>query len=85
MLKQLSYECSCDYLKYRQSMLELHEENTGRISEQLYDSLYLGNPYGKPLLGLCFDGDKLVGQENYIRQKLSSNGSMVRGALGLIP
>ena len=83
MIKQLNYECSSDYSKYRQNMLELHETNTGRVSERLYDSLYLGNPYGKPLLGLCFDGEKLVGQENYIRQNVVSDGSIHSGALGI--
>jgi hypothetical protein len=32
---------------------------------------------------LCFDGDKLVGQENYIRQNVTSDGSMHSGALGI--
>jgi hypothetical protein len=83
MLKKLEYVCSSDYLKYRENMLELHKINAGRVSEKLYDSLYLGDPYGKPLLGLCFDGEKLVGQENYIRQNVVSNGSICRGALGI--
>lgn len=83
MLKKLEYVCSSDYLKYRENMLELHKINAGRVSEKLYDSLYLGSPYGKPLLGLCFDGEKLVGQENYIRQDVTSNGSIHSGALGI--
>jgi hypothetical protein len=83
MLKTLEYVCSSDYLKYRENMLELHKINAGKVSEKLYDSLYLGDPYGKPLLGLCFDGPKLVGQENYIRQDVTSNGSICRGALGI--
>ena len=64
-------------------MLELHKKNAATVSDKLYDSLYLGAPYGKPLLGLCFDGDKLVGQENYIRQDVTSNGSIHSGALGI--
>jgi hypothetical protein len=83
MLKKLEYECSSNYLKYRESMLELNKINAGRVSEQLYDSLYLGNPYGDPSLGLCFDGVKLVGQENYIRQNVASNASINHGALGI--
>jgi hypothetical protein len=83
MIKKLEYECSSNYLKYRESMLELHKINAGRVSEKLYDSLYLGNPYGDASLGLCFDGVKLVGQENYIRQHVSSNGSIYHGALGI--
>jgi len=83
MLSKLHYECSSDYLKCRQGILELHKINYGRVSEKLYDSLYLGDPYGEPLLGLCFDGEKLVGQENYIRQDVTSNGSIHSGALGI--
>jgi hypothetical protein len=64
-------------------MLELHKKNAVRVSDKLYDSLYLGDPYGKPLLGLCFDGEKLVGQENYIHQDVASDGSIYRGALGI--
>jgi hypothetical protein len=83
MLKKLEYVCSSDYLKYREKVLELHKKNYESVSEKLYDSLYLGNPYGRPLLGLCFDGDKLIGQENYIRQDVTSNGSIRSGALGI--
>lgn len=83
MLKKLEYLCSSDYLKYRESMLGLHKKNEERVSDKLYDSLYLGNPYGRPLLGLCFDGEKLVGQENYIRQDVTSNGAIRSGALGI--
>jgi hypothetical protein len=83
MLKKLEYVCSSDYPKYRESMLELHKTNAPRVSDKLYDSLYLGDPYGKPLLGLCFDGEKLVGQENYIRQNVTSDGSIHAGALGI--
>ena len=64
-------------------MLELYKTNEGRVSDKLYDSFYLGNPYGEPLLGLSFDGEKLVGQENYIRQNVVSYGSIHSGALGI--
>lgn len=64
-------------------MLELHKNNAARVSDKLYNSLYLDNPYGDPSLGLCFDGVKLVGQENYIRQEVTSNGSVYHGALGI--
>jgi hypothetical protein len=83
MITKLKYECSSDYLKHRENILELHKKNSGRVSEKLYDSLYIGNLYGAPLLGLCFDGEKLVGQENYIRQDVTSNGSIRSGALGI--
>jgi len=83
MIKTLKYECSSDYLKNRESMLELHKKDGGNVFDNLYDSLYLGNPHGAPLLGLCFDGEKLIGQENYIRQNVTSNGSIRSGALGI--
>jgi hypothetical protein len=35
------------------------------------------------LLGLCFDGEKLVGQENYIRQDIALNGKIHKAALGI--
>jgi hypothetical protein len=83
MLTKLRYECSSDYLKQKENILELHRKNYGTASEKLYDSLYCGNPCGDPLLGLCFDGKNLIGQENYIRQSVASNGSIYRGALGI--
>jgi hypothetical protein len=43
----------------------------------------VNNPYGEPLLGLCFDGEKLVGQENYIVQDLAFNGNRYKAGLGL--
>ena len=64
-------------------MLNLHKCGYGAALPQLYDSLYVGNPYGRPLLGLCYDKDTLVGQENYIRQNLASAGKLHNGALGI--
>jgi len=64
-------------------MLDLHERNAGNVSEKLYDSFYLGNPYGMPLLGLCFDGEKLIGQENYLRQDLALDGKLYKSGLGI--
>jgi hypothetical protein len=43
----------------------------------------MNNPYGQPLLALCYDGNNLVGQENYIRQDVASNGGLYNGALGI--
>lgn len=80
---KLNYECSSDYLKHRKNILELHKNNSERSSEKLYDSLYLENPCGEPLLGLAFDGQKLVGQENYIRQNIAANGLVYRSAIGI--
>ena len=83
MATKLNYECSSDYLKHRENILELHRRNYGKVSEKFYDSLYLGNPYGDPLLGLCFDEQKLIGQENYIRQNVASDGLIYRSAIGI--
>lgn len=83
MAKDLKYQCSSNYNKYRKSILDLHYRGYGNVSPNLYDSLYLENPCGDPLLGLCFDGEKLVGQENYIRQNVACNGNLYEGALGI--
>lgn len=64
-------------------MLSLHRKGGGDISAPLYDSLYSGNPYGDPLLGFCFDGESLVGQENYITHDVACRGRVYRGALGI--
>ena len=79
----LTYKCSTDYQAHRDNMLNLHKCGYGAALPQLYDSLYVGNPYGRPLLGLCYDKDTLVGQENYIRQNLASAGKLHNGALGI--
>ena len=83
MATNLRYECSADYPKHRDKILDLPKREYGRVSQDLYDSLYLGNPDGGPLLGLCFDGEKLVGQENYIRQNIACDGTLYEGALGI--
>jgi hypothetical protein len=83
MATPLTYKCSTDYLKYRENILDLPRRDSGRVADCLYDSLYQGNPYGDPLLGLCFDGEELVGQENYIRQDVACAGKIYRAALGI--
>lgn len=83
MTKALQYRCSSDYGQYRDRMITLHRKGGGDISSPLYDSYYTGNPYGDPLLGLCFDGENLVGQENYIMHNVACRGQVYRGALGL--
>lgn len=83
MAKQLRYLCTSDYRANRSSMLDLREKEGAAASSALYDSLYLGNPCGDPLLGLCFDGDRLVGQENYIRQMIGRKGKTLAGPLGI--
>jgi len=70
-------------MKHRGNMLDLHQREYGVVRPELYDSLYLKNPEGDPLLGLCFDGRKLVGQENYIRQNLALRGRLLRSAIGV--
>jgi hypothetical protein len=64
-------------------MLDLVTREYGKAKPRLYDSLYTGNPYGEPLLGLCFDGVTLVGQENYIRQDIACRGTLYKAALGI--
>lgn len=83
MLKQLHYECTTDYRKHREQIFALHQRNYNRLPDKRYDSQYLGNPYGAPLLGLCYDGETLVGQENYISQQAVYRGEMLRCAMGV--
>ncbi len=83
MLKQLRYECTADYAKHRQNILELHKRNYNRVPDRRYDSQYVGNPYGKPFIGLCYDGEVLIGQENYIFQQASLGGRVVKCAMGV--
>ena len=83
MKSRLKYGVSLDYQAHRKLMIDLHGRNSEKSSEKLYDSLYLGNPYGEPLLGLCFDGENLIGQENYIRQDVAFNGNIYKSALGV--
>ena len=79
----LRYECSSNYAKYISSMLDLHKRGYGKVSTEAYDSYYLGNPLGEPLIGLCFDGEKLVGQEDYILQNVACGGTIYKAALGI--
>ncbi len=82
-MKKLAYACTSDYERHREGLLDLHRRGYGSVPAELYDSLYPGNPYGPPLLALCFDGDKIVGQENYIRQDIAQAGRIWKGALGI--
>jgi hypothetical protein len=83
MLKQLHYECTTDYPKHRANIFELHKRNYDRLPDKRYDSQYMGNPYGEPLLGLCYDGETLVGQENYIFQQAAYQRNILRCAMGV--
>ena len=83
MLKELQYECTSDYLKHRENIFALHKRNYERLPEKRYDSQYIGNPYGEPLLGLCYDGATLVGQENYFLQQAAYDGDIIRCAMGV--
>lgn len=83
MKSKLWYECSSDYSRYKEDMLALRKRIYGNENETFFDSFYMGNPSGEPMLGLCFDGEKLVGQENYIRQDVGSVGIIHRGAMGI--
>ena len=83
MAQNLTYKCSSNYLKYRKNILDLHKRGYGTVPSTRYYSLYLGNPYGDPLIALCFDKETLVGQENYIRQNVAVSGTLYDGALGV--
>ncbi len=83
MATKLTYECTSDYHTRRIQMLDLVKREYVTVKSDLYDSLYLDNPYGLPLLGLCSDGEVLVGQENYIRQDIGCAGTVYKGALGI--
>lgn len=82
-MRKLEYRCTSDYGRYREQLFDLHRRGYGSVPTGLYDSLYLGNPYGDPLLALCFDGDRIVGQENYIRQDVACAGRVWKGGLGI--
>lgn len=83
MKSKLTYECSTEYPRYREPMFTLRDRVYGSVPEKFYDSFYQGNPLGDPLLGLSFDGEKLVGQENYIRQDFVAKGLLHSGAMGI--
>ena len=83
MKAKLRYECTSDYGRYREDILEFWKRIYGKDHSKFYDSFYTRNPAGEPLLGLCFDGEKLVGQENYIRQEIGSGGRRFRAAMGV--
>ncbi len=83
MKAKLRYECTSDYYRYREDILEFWKRIYGKDHTAFYDSFYAENPAGEPLLGLCFDGEKLVGQENYILQEIGSGGRRFRAAMGV--
>lgn len=79
----LSYGCSSNYSGNREGILDLHKSSHGSVPIRRYDSQYMGNPYGEPLLGLCHHENKVVGQENYIMHDVGCGGSIFKGALGV--
>lgn len=83
MKKTLKYECSSNYPANRTGILDLHERSHGSVPTRRYDSQYMGNPYGEPLMGLCYHADLLVGQENYILHDVACNGERYKGGLGV--
>ena len=83
MKKSLTYECTSDYSGNREGILDLHNRSHGSVPVDRYDSQYMGNPYGDPLLGLCHHDDNIVGQENYIMHDLACGGHLYKGALGV--
>ena len=83
MIKQLQYECTTDYVKHRENIFALHKRNYDRLPEKRYDSQYIGNPYGEPFIGLCYDGENLIGQENYIFEQAVFQGQVLKCAMGV--
>jgi hypothetical protein len=83
MIKQLQYEYTSDYPKHRENIFALHMRNYDRLPDKRYDSQYVGSPYGEPFLGLCYDGETLVGQENYIFQQAAFHGQVLKCAMGV--
>lgn len=83
MRRVLKYLCSNDYDAHRCDMLSFWERIYGHRNEIFFDSFYAGNPLGAPFLGLCYDGSRLVGQENYLSQNIAYAGNIYRGSMGV--
>lgn len=83
MKTALIYSATTDYAPHRESMLDLYRRSYGKDNHAFYDSYYAGNPLGEPYLFLCYDGDTLVGQENFLRQTVSCNGRLLSAGLGI--
>ncbi len=83
MKKQLDYIVTTDFPTYRQEILDFWEKVDGDARRASFDSLYVDNPLGNPILGLCYDGKKLVGTENYLHQSICWNGKLQVGAIGV--
>lgn len=72
-----------DYSTHRKDMQSLWQRVYGHQNEKLFDTYYTNNPLGAPFLGFCYDGDRLVGQENYISQNVAYSGVIYHGAMGI--
>ena len=83
MKAALTYTATNDYPDARQGMLDLYRRSYARDNSAFFDSFYAGNPFGEPCLFLCHDGDRLVGQENYLRQMVARNGRLLSVGLGV--
>jgi len=83
MKRSLEYMVTTDYEDHRQNIHSFWERIYGHRNELFFDSFYAGNPAGEPFLGLCYDGERLVGQENFIPQGVACSGTPFRGAMGV--
>lgn len=83
MKQMLTYKFTTDYSTHRNDMQSLWKRVYGHPNEKLFDTFYTNNPLGAPFLGLCYDGDRLVGQENYISQNVAYSGVLYHGAMGI--
>lgn len=83
MKRSLDYILTNDYEGHRQNIHSFWERVNGHRNEHFFDTFYAGNPVGVPFLGLCYDGERLVGQENFISQDVAFCGTIFRGAMGV--
>ncbi|ABB32251.1 hypothetical protein GeomeDRAFT_1548 [Geobacter metallireducens RCH3] len=83
MKRTLDYTFTTNYADHRQNIHSFWERINGHRNERFFDSFYAGNPAGESYLGLCYDGERLVGQENYIPQDVACAGTLYRSAMGV--
>lgn len=79
----LNYIFTTNYTAHRNDLYNFWEEIHGHKNKTFFDSFYSGNPLGNPLLGLCYNGNRLIGQENYLLQNVSYAGDLYFGAMGI--
>lgn len=67
-----------------EEIMELFEEAFKRpLDERFWRWRYLNNPYGKGIISLMYEGDKLVGHYAVIPIPLSIHGEVIKAALSM--